>query len=157
MSFWRFTAEKWKFACGLGFGGYVFDWFFYSMNLSWIWADHIVEQVHLDVNLILPALQTFLDDAFLTDWLLKSENLHAALDSEVLFSIVFLRNDPFLDLSRPYCRAGPFRRESDTPSSPNLHRWWVLTSYCSKLKICMRPWIGRLGVFARMGSYARLG
>ena len=30
MSFWRFTVQKWKFACGLGLGGYVFDWFLCS-------------------------------------------------------------------------------------------------------------------------------
>ena len=56
------------------------------------------------------------------DLVLKSENLHAGLDWEVMFLTEFynwtLEKIAFWDLNLPTCRARVFGRDYDTPSSP---------------------------------------
>ena len=57
----------------------------------------------------------------LDDLLLKSENLYAALDWEVMCLTeisTWKLEHIFLDLNRSDCRASPSGRDYDTPSSP---------------------------------------
>ena len=71
--------------------------------------------------MILPAAETFNFDELLMLYRKNVKNYMRPWIGRLCFRLIFLLNEPFLDLSRPYCRAGPFRRESDTPRPRNLY------------------------------------